>query len=238
MSDDFKLDFQAVIIFNFILEKDIEEVHRKLRRIYEDTLHTSPRVLSPSGTGSPGSTFLFHDPILNGQVDFPIANLSRFETTFTYMMDVDSSVISLITVGILSDESRNLVEQDDEGEKLVKEYMRDLRDFSEIIPTITNLDFSPDIAYIELENPELSAAEAKNEKHLQQIWREYHSEINKYHISLGQLKGAASILDLDDESYLITPQVYSNPLIDLTVLNLTPRSVDRDPNELPYWFDF
>lgn len=116
--------------------------------------------------------------------------------------------------------------------------MHNLRDFSEFIPTITNLDFSPDIAYIELEDPELSAAEAKNEKQLQQIWHEYHSEINKYHINLGQLKGAASILDLDDKAYLITPQVYSNPLMDLTVLNLTPRSVDRDPDELPYWFDF
>lgn len=205
--------------------------------MYEEPHHITEMNLSPSGAERSGSSYIFRNPVLDDKNGSPIENIEQFDEIFSYVCDLDSQIICIISVGKLSDNTQESISEGENPRNLVNKTMGDFRNLLKDIPTIVDDYSATDIAYLELNDTSISNNSTIDEEYIHDLWENNGSEINKYHLHLGDLSGAVSIFELENSTYIMSPQVFSRPFGYQTILNTNPKDVTVDPKSPPYWFE-
>lgn len=234
---DCEIEHRATVELDFILEDDKDELLTTLRTLYDDTQNIIAQAVSPRGVES-GQSYLFTNPDFEGADSFHIENSEHFDSIYSHVTDVEKTVLGMSTVGMISDDERELIQQmeRDDGRNRVRIHSENFKKFRESVPTISDLTFHCSISYLELQRPELESQEANSTDTLHGLWDDCSDELNKYHIYFAD---SVSSLEVEGNVYLLSPQVMSRPFGSLSLVNLTPdeNNEDTDSDGLPEWYE-
>lgn len=232
-----EIDYAATVHFDFVVQDDKDDLIAFLRSLYDDVENRETMPLSPSGVGERSKSMIFTNPY---DIDeFPVRSTDLIDSVFSYVFDLRSSIVGMVTFASIPDEERKKVQQEDikEARNRVTRHIYNFKQFRESVPSITNADHPCDIVYLELEEPKLEPEQANSTEVLHDIWNSCGSELNRYYVYFG---GSLSTLDVDESVYLLTPRVMSQPLGALSIVNLTPRineDEETHSDDLPDYFE-